>query len=87
MRCERETGVKLLKNGKNMDKVEIKKYLKRNDMKNVAELLGVSRSVVTDAMRKGKTDNGIVEALRLLAMKRKAQAEKIATELFNNDII
>lgn len=56
-------------------------------MKNVAELLGVSRSVVTDAMRKGKTDNGIVEALRLLAMKRKAQAEKIATELFNNDII
>lgn len=67
-----------------MDKVEIKKYLKRNDMKNVAEKLGVSRGVVTDAMRKGKMDNGIVEALRLLAMKRKAQMENIANELFND---
>lgn len=70
-----------------MDKVEIKKYLKRNDMKNIAEKLGVSPGVVTDAMRKGKMDNGIVEALRILAMKRKAQVEKIATELFNNDTI
>lgn len=68
-----------------MDKVEIKKYLKRNDMRNVAEKLGVSRGVVTDAMRKGKMNNAIVETLRLLAMKRKEQAEKVANELFNDD--
>ncbi len=70
-----------------MDKMEIKKFLKRNDMKNMAEKLGVSPGAVTDAMRKGKSDNVIVEALRLLAMKRKVQAEKIANDLFYKDIV
>lgn len=68
-----------------MDKIEVKKYLRRNDMKKVAEKLGVSPSLVTDAMRKGKCNNGIFETLRLLAMKRKAQAEQIANELLNEN--
>ncbi len=70
-----------------MDKMEIKKFLKRNDMKNMAEKLGVRPGTVTDAMRKGKSDNVIVEALRLLAMKRKVQAEEIANDLFQKDIV
>lgn len=68
-----------------MDKVEIKKFLRRNDMKRVAEKLGVSQAAVTDAMRKGKCNNDILETLRLLAMKRKAQAEQVANELFNEN--
>ncbi len=69
-----------------MDKIEVKKYLRRNDMKKVAEKLGISPNSVTDAMRKNnKCNNDIFEILHLLAMKRKAQAELIANELLNDN--